>query len=206
MGIMVQFRANSQTIGKVIENWLCNVTSGGERKPKVAYNANIQGDFITPQLTFSDPKLQFKYLWEKGVLSMPIQKTLEITNSGPLATSMNLLIDPPFSCATEKLTLQPASSESVSIKFDPGMKQDRLSDNIGGKFQISHIGHPQKDLVVLQGEVCFPNLNIVPPNIDFGCILNDTSKKKYLTLTNISEMPVNYEWSFLEEESMSPLR
>jgi len=65
---------------------------------------------------------------------MPIQKTLEITNSGPLATSMNLLIDPPFSCATEKFTLQPASSESVSIKFDPGMKQDRLSDNIGGKF------------------------------------------------------------------------
>lgn len=43
-------------------------------------------------------------------------------------------------------------------------------------------------------------MDIVPPNIDFGCILNDTSKKKYLTLTNISEMPVTYEWSFLEEE------
>lgn len=40
----------------------------------------------------------------------------------------------------------------------------------------------------------------MPPTIDFGCILNDTSKKKYLTLTNISEMAVNYEWSFLEEE------
>ena len=39
----------------------------------------------------------------------------------------------------------------------------------------------------------------MPPNIDFGCILNDTGKKKYLTLTNISEMPVAYEWSFLEE-------
>ena len=81
------------------------------------------------------------------------------------------------------------------------MKQDRLSDNIGGKLTISHVGHPQKDLVQLQGEVCFPNLNIQPPQIDFGCILNDTSKKKYLTLTNISEMPVNYEWSFLEEEA-----
>jgi hydrocephalus-inducing protein len=43
-------------------------------------------------------------------------------------------------------------------------------------------------------------LNIVPPNIDFGCILNDTSKKKYLVLTNPSKMAVNYEWSFLEEE------
>lgn len=41
----------------------------------------------------------------------------------------------------------------------------------------------------------------MPPNIDFGCILNDTSKRKYLVLTNISEMPVAYEWSFLEEEA-----
>lgn len=86
------------------------------------------------------------------------------------------------------------------------MKQDRLSDNITGKLAISHVGHPQKDLVQLQGEVCFPNLNILPPNIDFGCILNDTSKKKYIVLTNISEMAVNYEWSFLEEEQSSPLK
>lgn len=43
----------------------------------------------------------------------------------------------------------------------------------------------------------------MPPNIDFGCILNDTSKRKYLVLTNISEMPVSYEWSFLEEETTS---
>jgi len=206
MGIMIQVRANSTTVGKIVESWLCNVTSGGDRKPKVAYNASIQGDFITPQLNFSEAKLFFKYLWEKGVPSMPIQKTLQITNGGPLPTTMNLLIDPPFSCATEKLSLQPASSDSVLIKFDPGMKQDRLSDNIAGKFTISHSGHPQKDIVQLQGEVCFPNLNILPPNIDFGCILNDTSKKKYLTLTNISEMPVNYEWSFLEEETLSPLK
>lgn len=62
---------------------------------------------------------------------------------------MNLLIDPPFSCATEKLSLHPGSSDSVTIKFDPGMKQDRLSDNIAGKFTISHSGHPQKDIVQL---------------------------------------------------------
>jgi hydrocephalus-inducing protein len=80
------------------------------------------------------------------------------------------------------------------------MKQDRLSDSITGKLAITHANHPHKDLVQLQGEVAFPNLQILPPNIDFGCILNDTNKKKYLVLTNISEMPVNYEWSFLEEE------
>jgi hydrocephalus-inducing protein len=206
MGIMIQIKANSQINGKIVENWFCNVTSGGDRKPKAAYNAFIQGDFITPTLNFSDPKLYFKYQWEKGVPSMPISKNLEITNGGPLGTSMNLLIDPPFSCATEKLALQPGQSDSILIKFDPGMKQDRLSDNITGKLAISHVGHPQKDLVQLTGEVCFPNLNILPPNIDFGCILNDTSKKKYITLTNVSEMSVNYEWSFLEEEMVSPLK
>ena len=79
------------------------------------------------------------------------------------------------------------------------MKQDRVSDHINGKLTISHEGHPHKDIVHLQGEVCFPNLQILPPKIDFGCILNDTSKKKYLVLTNISEMDVAYEWSFLED-------
>jgi hydrocephalus-inducing protein len=76
-----------------------------------------------------------------------------------------------------------------------------MSDKISGKLTIAHANHPHRDVVHLQGEVCFPNLQILPPSIDFGCILNDTSKKKYIVLTNISEMAVNYEWSFLEEET-----
>ena len=169
----------------------------------------MRGEFITPSLSFSEPKLYFKYLWEKGVASMPINKTLTLANAGPLPTTINLRIDPPFSCATERLTLAASDPntetkpETISIDFDPGMKQDRLSDNITGKLTIAHKDHPHRDIVQLQGEVCFPNLQIVPPNIDFGCILNDTSKRKYLVLTNISEMPVSYEWSFLEEETTS---
>lgn len=158
MGIPIQFRANSFNIGQIIETWACNVTVGGDRKPKTVYNTTVQGEFITPTLQFSDPKLYFKYLWEKGVASMPITKALEIMNAGPLPTAINLKIDPPFSCATEKLTLAPQKTETIKIDFDPGMKQDRLSDNISGKLNITHIGHPQKDVVLLQGEVCFPNL------------------------------------------------
>jgi hydrocephalus-inducing protein len=158
MGIHIQFRANSFNTGKIAETWTCNVTVGGDRKPKTVYNTTVQGDFITPGLAFSDPKLYFKYLWEKGVASMPITKALDITNEGPLPTTINLKIDPPFSCATEKLSLAPKLTETIKIDFDPGMKQDRLSDNISGKLNITHVGHPQKDLVHLQGEVCFPNL------------------------------------------------
>jgi hypothetical protein len=51
--------------------------------------------------------------------------------------------------------------------------------------------------------VCYPNLNISPPSINFGWILNDTAKKRYITMTNISEMVCTYDWSFLEEETTS---
>lgn len=112
-------------------------------------------------------------------------------------------IDPPFSCNTEKLNLAPEKTESIEIEFDPGMWQERVSENITRKLTILHDNHPHRDIVQLCGEVCFPNLQILPPDIHFGCILNDTSKKKYLTLTNISQMPVSYEWSFLEEETTS---
>lgn len=102
--------------------------------------------------------MYFKYLWEKGVASMPINKTLELRNAGPLPTTVTLRIDPPFSCPTERLTLADGQPETISIDFDPGMKQDRLSDNISGKLTISHANHPHRDVVPLQGEVCFPNL------------------------------------------------
>jgi len=36
--------------------------------------------------------------------------------------------------------------------------------------------------------------------INFGSILNDTSKKVIITMSNISVMGLNYEWNFVEEE------
>jgi hydrocephalus-inducing protein len=199
MGIMVEFRANSSQTGKMSEPWQCQVVIGNDRKPKNVFNPIIFGNFITPILQFNQPQLKFKYLWEKGVPAAPITTDLSISNMGPLPTTINLKIDQPFSCPSEKLTLEKDAKEVIRVDFDPGMKQDRLSDHISGKLTISHDGHPHKDIVALEGEVCFPNLQILPPKIDFGCILNDTSKKKYLTLSNISEMPVAYEWSFLED-------
>lgn len=80
------------------------------------------GNFITPILTFNTPKLDFKYLWEKGVPSLPITKDLVIKNTGPLQTTIHLKIDPPFSCPIEKLTLDKEHSDTVKIDFDPGMK------------------------------------------------------------------------------------
>jgi len=34
-------------------------------------------------------------------------------------------------------------------------------------------------------------------------VLNDTSKKIYMKMTNVSEMNVEYEWSFLDENKIA---
>lgn len=202
MGIFIQFRANSFNKGKMTEQFVCTTVVGGERKPKEAYKTTCVGEFIGPQLEYSEPKLNFKYKWESKIPAMPIQKPLDITNVGSLPTTITLKIIPPFSCNTEVLTLPPGHKETINIDFDPGMRQDRMSGVNESKLQITHKGHPQKDFVELFGEVCYPNLNISPPSINFGCILNDTAKKRYITMTNISEMVCTYDWSFLEENNL----
>ena len=52
----------------------------------------------------------------------------------------------------------------------------------------------------LVGILAFPNLQLETNVINFGSILNETSKKIIITMKNISEMPLNYEWNFVEDQ------
>ena len=50
----------------------------------------------------------------------------------------------------------------------------------------------------VRGAVYFPNLmfDYDSLSIDFGCILNNLEATRYLTVTNLSPMVVDYRWSF----------
>jgi len=50
----------------------------------------------------------------------------------------------------------------------------------------------------VRGAVYFPNLAFEydASSVDFGCILNDVEATRYLMMTNLSPMVVNYRWSF----------
>ena len=86
MGVFIQFRANAPVPGNFDEVFICQTVSGGDRKPKPVYTSSLQGDFVNPTLSYSEPKINFKYIWEKGVPFMPISKVLDIMNKGPLPT------------------------------------------------------------------------------------------------------------------------
>lgn len=158
-GVPIKVTARAFKVGQVEEIFTCAAGIPGDRnKPKVVFTTTIKGNFITPQLQFSQPKLTFRYLWEKGVPSAIIKKALDITNVGPLPTSITLKIDPPFSCVTEKINQAPGKTDQIEILFDPGMWQERVSEDITRKLTVLHDNHQHKDIVQLCGEVCFPNL------------------------------------------------
>jgi len=52
----------------------------------------------------------------------------------------------------------------------------------------------------VRGGVYFPNLTFEfeydALSVDFGCILNNLEATRYLTITNLSPMVVDYRWSF----------
>jgi len=55
-----------------------------------------------------------------------------------------------------------------------------------------------QDKLHVRGEVYFPNLSFEYDalSVDFGCILNGMEATRYLTVTNLSPMVVDYRWSF----------
>lgn len=69
-----------------------------------------------------------------------------------------------------------------------------------GKLSIVHTDHPHREAIDLVGEVCFPNIKLETNIVNFGAILNETSKKTVIAMTNTSEMGLSYQWTFLEDE------
>ena len=200
--IIFEFSSNSLTAGNISENMTCTSLVGNERKEKVVFECNLKGQFIDPFLQFSENTVFFKYVWVKGVPIEPMSKEIEISCVALLPANFLLKCAPPFSINRERFMLEPGQSESLRVDFDPGHKYDKTSGQAVQKLQIIHQDHPQKDNIELIGEVCFPNLRIETSTVDFGCILNDTTKKVYVKMTNCSILDVIYEWNFIQEVGM----
>lgn len=156
---------------------MCTTSVPNERTSRIAFESKIAAEFIDPLLKFSDNNVIFKYMWEPEKPISSIYNDLYITNISKLPTQFYLKTQPPFNINNEYFELNPNEQCEVCIDFDPGQKLDKVSAEIPGKLLVIHKDHPQKDSVELTGSVNFPNLTFEISNIDFGCILPDTTKK-----------------------------
>ena len=175
----------------------------------VIFILNLKGTFILPQLHFSAPKLRFKYIWQEETKAEPIVKDLEITCQSveeSKGASFNLNLPLPFRIKEpiDRMDLVPGEKRSIQIEFDPSIVDDRMCKTIFSHLEFIYdkdkggIGKPNY-MFLLEGELSYPNLQISPTELDFKCVLINTSKKEYLRLKNANELPVQYHWEFLEE-------
>lgn len=200
-GIMFQFRAVSSKVGVIKEEFILTSTKDGDRKNVPVKTTEVTGKFIDPSLKFDKDKIEFKYKWEKGVEMKKLYETINITCNSVLPTNIKLEIEKPFDIKPDSFALLPNKTVTARIEFDPALNHSLRSGIEKRELCLRHYKHPHKDKLMVTGIFAFPNLKLETHDINFGSVLNDTSKKIYMNMTNVSEMNVEYEWSFLEDEN-----
>ena len=198
-GLMFQFKAYSTHPGKISEVYTLSSAIGTERKNNILFNTKMEGEFLVPSLNFSKKNTNFKYIWKKDVEPAVISQKLQITCPGPLPTNFSLYVEAPFSINPNTFSLLPKKSCTVKIDFNPKLRKQKISGKISEKLHIKHLKHPKNESYDLTAEYCYPNMKFSSNSINFGAVMNDTSKKKYIVMTNISEIPCEYSWHFVDE-------
>lgn len=200
-GLMFQIRAYSTDSGKIAETFSLTSAIGAERKSEVFSTSIIDGEFIKPTVLFSKKAVCFKYVWMKDEVAAPMSQELEVECAGPLPVNFGVMVDWPFTVSPDSMALLPKKKGMLKIDFDPSQKKDRISGHFAEKLYVKHNRHPKNDTIDVTAEFCFPNLTLEPEEVDFGTVMNDTSKKLFLNLKNTGQIAASYTWHFLDTGS-----
>lgn len=196
------FKGHSPVPKEVTEVFILESKVGKDKYMKKIIEAEVHSQIVNPLLEFSKESLSYLYSWEKGREPMIQRCDINLRNASATALSFLLKVDAPFNLSSWEHTLQPGQDVDVTVDFDPGYRDDRVSHVIEKQLMINYRGHPQRDVVALRGEVIFPNLKFDVDTIHFGCVLNDTLKTLKVKATNSCKIVVNYEWIFLENQQV----
>ena len=193
------FKGFSAVPRTMSEYFVLDSKVGKERNFKQIMQTEVKCDVVNPLLEFSTNDLSFLYTWEKDVDAQIQKADLVLTNTSSITLTFFLKTEIPFNLNSWEVTLEPGQKVDLVVEFDPLYRDDRQSHIVQKTLQINYRGHPQKDSIQLTGEVVFPNLKFDVTLINFGCVLNDTSKIIRVRAENSCKIDVRYEWVFLEQ-------
>ncbi len=190
----------SNESGIFTENLVLESKVGKDQKSMVVFKSEVKANFITPLLQPSAREIDFHYTYDKHTELTVQRKPLELKNISKLPLEFTLRTQIPFDVDTYEFNLQPGEKATVNVEFDPGYKDDRMSHKVDTRLTAVYSQHPQKDHMELRGDINFPNLEFETQKVDFGCILNDTTKSMTLKVTNVSTIDCAFQWAFIEDE------
>ncbi|XP_030138182.4 hydrocephalus-inducing protein homolog isoform X2 [Taeniopygia guttata] len=195
---------------------MCEAVRGiAGRKEKIIETV-LTCKYIDPSIEIS--ARQFSFHVEKkpsDVLTRQYQP-LALKNTCLLPLDLMLDVEQPFLvCDEDQLPLpddQPVTVDvgetcHLYIAFDPAYELDFKSWKKEKVLKIGMVrGYPFVEHITLRGEVHFPNLQIQPSTLEFGCIMAGTEEVRSLEITNCSPLPVKYHWSFHSDNQVNKLR
>ncbi|XP_030060864.1 hydrocephalus-inducing protein homolog [Microcaecilia unicolor] len=207
---------SSEAAKVVKETLLCHAIIGKSSVKELIMKVDVTCEFIAPILYLSDKELKYS-IKKLSDDVLPLQyQPLIIKNISSLPLSILLFAEEPF-CVCDKdqkllstnikpIKLRVGEETEISIRFNPNFLSDMNCRVAEDMLTIQYVEHPQKEFVILYGEVHFPSLDFQSTKVDFGCILNDTEVIQYVQMTNNSLLPVKYRWSFLTNDWENQIR
>ncbi|OEH79817.1 hydrocephalus inducing related protein [Cyclospora cayetanensis] len=162
-------------------------------------------DFFTPTLAATPSCLAFKYVWRSENDTEVLYAQVVLSNNTPVVLNCKAKATPPFDVDPKCFSLGPQDAESVSVCFD-AYYNGRYSSRVKGSLEVSFGEHPRIDVIPLQAETEFPNIELEATMVDFGYIVNETTKRKPLRMRNSSCVPVHYSWYLTDESSVKEIK
>ncbi|XP_064242821.1 hydrocephalus-inducing protein homolog isoform X3 [Passer domesticus] len=209
-------RGFSRIAQEVQDSVFCEAMIGLDPKPKKIIETIVTCEFIHPSIEVS--ARQFSFRVEKkpsDVLRLQYQP-LSLKNTCLLPLDLMLDLEQPFLVCDEDqqplpdgqpVRLDVGETCHLYVAFDPAFGLDLKSWKKEKVLKIDMVrGHPFVERITLRGEVHFPNLQIQPSTLEFGCIPAGTEEVRSLKMTNCSPLPVQYHWSFHSSSQVNRLR
>ncbi|XP_058702204.1 hydrocephalus-inducing protein-like [Poecile atricapillus] len=209
-------RGFSHTPQEVRDYMKCEAVVGTSVVTKKIIETIISCKFIDPSIEVSARKLSFRVEKKPSdVLTLQYQP-LALKNTCSLPLHLVLDVEQPFLVCDEEqqplpdgqpVTVGVEETCHVYIAFDPAYKLELNSWQEKKILKIDMVrDHPNVEHIELWGEVHFPNLQIQPSSLEFGCIVAGTEAVRSLRMSNCSPLPVEYHWSFQADSQVHKFR
>ncbi|XP_041282552.1 hydrocephalus-inducing protein homolog [Onychostruthus taczanowskii] len=209
-------RGFSHIAQEVQDYVFCEAMIGLDAKPKKIIETIVTCKFIHPSIEVSARQLSFRVEKKPSDVLRLQYQPLSLKNTCLLPLDLMLDLEQPFLVCDEDqqplpngqpVRLDVGETCHLYISFDPSFGLDLKSWKKEKVLKIDMVrGHPFVERITLQGEVHFPNLQIQPSTLEFGCIVPGTEKVRSLKMTNCSPLPVQYHWSFHSDSQVNTLR
>ncbi|GAB1599203.1 hypothetical protein Ahia01_000197500, partial [Argonauta hians] len=185
----------------------CYSILGKHGGKKLVLVVNVKAQFIDPLLQFSRENIFFRTDKLPDMKLELLNEDLYLTNTAILPLTVNLQIPDPFKIVYNdeilsdvKTLIDVGNVCNLKIQFNPCYKDNLVTRIIERNLIISYEEHPHIDYIALRGEVYFPNLTFNQTEVDFGCIMNNSSQSKMISIMNKSPLDVKYKWTMFNKE------